>query len=913
MKSKGTERGLRALINCFGIPSDVLKVRVFGGESSEEFPFFGGQQAITGSIDKVRLNNTGSIVPGDTVSFYTSVINQNNEYTPDLHRIEVGFSPAYSINEYIVSQSAELFPNTAFDIDDYIGDPRGYETNKYPPLYEYAETILANIDAYNLKDFVRLIKFFDNVLFRMIRDFTPARAVTDAGIIIKPHLLDRSKFKSPEITWTRPEYSGSIDTAFITGSNAGAYKSVGFGSGSNNESIVNYRRKVQTPTGLAYKSVNYTDATQVEKMFGEAKIDGELSGSIIKVTNGELNEDNPYLDYIYPSINYNVQFLNEVPADFCILSIPPSSDITQEYNPFIVSNGAIINIPATNIFLGDNDINYSFLVGNGISPTSFFPPSNDGEFIHEFVGEQYELFTVKAQHIDSSVPNTLTGESCQAERTIRIVTCALLDEAENNAPSQVTVNTVYDIHGWFFPLDTGVIDISSDFEGYINSELFYFVNDEYIGSVINTEGFTPDNSLGGVGNNPRSYIFDDIPLGTNNIEVKVTDKYDNLCFLRVNPQFNTCTLGDSSVNIPDSIRDTTILAGNNNVFSIPFGFLEPTLTTKYYFRLRVELYDDNNHNQITNWPSNWYASDNPNARAVWGPGRVGSPDAEDYPYSDDYTLGLDSSWTEIEDTDNLPIGTFTNLPTQYLGDNGIIAAYPEANPERIAPGIWVDGEFVVGSIDNPPLPNPIGGTLAAENFKRYIQFLAVTDENCLLVGREYLIYNGGTERREVEFLYAQIVPNNPYILCSIPQQADPSNTVTAWVTVPEDSSTVTPGNVLSNRMPIYKYEDINDDTPADQGYYGVRFGSGDNTYIMGRHWGQNDSSGTFRWYTLALIENFDFYENILSDPGRIRCVGDGAIADVEAGNGWGSGGDYDSDNTSGVTGGGSANSGLTGG
>ncbi len=114
-------------------------------------------------------------------------------------------------------------------------------------------------------------------------------------------------------------------------------------------------------------------------------------------------------------------------------------------------------------------------------------------------------------------------------------------------------------------------------------------------------------------------------------------------------------------------------------------------------------------------------------------------------------------------------------------------------------------------------------------------------------------------------------------------------------------------------MPSYKYEDRNEDTPADQGYYGVRFGSGDNTYIMGRHWGQNDSSGTFRWYTLALIENFDFYENILSDPGRIRCVGDGAIADVEAGNGWGSGGDYDSDNTSGVTGGGSANSGLTGG
>ena len=105
----------------------------------------------------------------------------------------------------VTSQSAVLFPNDPFDIDDYIGDPRGYPTNKYTALYNYAETIFENVDAYDVKDFVRLIKFFDNVLFRMVRDFTPARNVTDAGIIIKPHLLERYKAKEPNLTWTRPE------------------------------------------------------------------------------------------------------------------------------------------------------------------------------------------------------------------------------------------------------------------------------------------------------------------------------------------------------------------------------------------------------------------------------------------------------------------------------------------------------------------------------------------------------------------------------------------------------------------------------------------------------------------------------------------------------------------------------------
>ena len=502
MKSKGTERGLRALINCFGIPSDVLKVRVFGGESSEEFPFFGGQQAITGSIDKVRLSNTGSIAPEDAVSFYTSIINQNNEYTPDLHRIEVGFSPAYNINEYIVSQSAVLFPNIAFDIDDFIGDPRGYETNKYPLLYEYAETILANIDAYNLKDFVRLIKFFDNVLFRMIKDFTPARAVTDTGIIIKPHLLDRSKFKSPEMTWTRPEYSGSIDTAFISGSHGSAYDSIGFGN-INRESSTAYSQSVMTPTGVKIKKwVPQYGGTMYERNFEEAKYDGELSGSVITISTGELNEENTVKTLDYQDIKYNIRFYDDIPDGVCV--IQGQSFITTE-TPAVYDT--------TNLFL---DIGGGFTFTSDEENLVQFQENSNGDISATInFEEQYDTISITATNnsLDSN-PNQAGIQPCTATSDVTLVVCNV---TLNEGAPQIQVDTPYDLNQLF----------------NINSNTDY--------SIILSNGvtLTPEQA--------SNYTFSNDSGG---IQVGVTfrDNVDNSCQVTFDTSIDGCSLTDPRVN-----------------------------------------------------------------------------------------------------------------------------------------------------------------------------------------------------------------------------------------------------------------------------------------------------------------------------------------------------------------------------
>lgn len=228
LKSKGTERGLRALINCFGIPSDFLTIKQYGGDDVDGNKFFGLEKSNDSSEDKIKYETRASGSVGKVLTKDKSIQKEESSIVLDTHRLEVGFSPADSINTFILSQ----VPNN-FNIGDYIGDPRDEDKGKFKDLDKRAEAVLGSLSRFQLNDFIRLLKFYDNVLFKMIKDFVPAKATLDTGIIIKPHLLDRSKAKATQVSGTRPEYSASIDTAFATGSHGGAYQ-----TGRNNTRIL---------------------------------------------------------------------------------------------------------------------------------------------------------------------------------------------------------------------------------------------------------------------------------------------------------------------------------------------------------------------------------------------------------------------------------------------------------------------------------------------------------------------------------------------------------------------------------------------------------------------------------------------------------------------------------------------------
>src|SRR6056300_150993 len=319
LKSKGTERGLRALINSFGIPSSILPVKIYGGIDQTQTNYT-GQSYVTSSLDKVRVDNTGSYVTGSTLSRYVSIEKVQQKYSDDLHTVEIGFDISERLNQYF-----QKYLPTKFNIDDYIGDPRdGYETS-YHSLDRLRDSITFTweniVDLWENADwdweddiafrtpgaFIRLIRFFDNSIFRVIKDFIPARSSINTGVVIKPDVLTRNKVKQVQGSWTRPEYTGSIDIAFVTGSNGGV-----FGIANKAPYTTNYSASFLTPIGLIQKDV--TDEAP--------RFTGEFSGSLLVASEGELNTANTFKVSNQPLLVFDVTIFN------LSLPIPPSCNIS---------------------------------------------------------------------------------------------------------------------------------------------------------------------------------------------------------------------------------------------------------------------------------------------------------------------------------------------------------------------------------------------------------------------------------------------------------------------------------------------------------------------------------------------------------------------------------------------------------
>jgi ABC-type uncharacterized transport system substrate-binding protein len=168
--------------------------------------------------NKVRVLNN-EIISGSTLSPYVSVqINQLSssviDYTPDLDIAEIAISPQNSIDQDIINQFG------FFDIDEYIGDPTLSGSLTYPKLDELKDFYFRKyFQKTSVLQSIRLLSYFDNSLFKMLRDFVPAKTLLNTGLVIKPTILERTKVEKFEPTFTYIDYSGSTQVVSVTGSN----------------------------------------------------------------------------------------------------------------------------------------------------------------------------------------------------------------------------------------------------------------------------------------------------------------------------------------------------------------------------------------------------------------------------------------------------------------------------------------------------------------------------------------------------------------------------------------------------------------------------------------------------------------------------------------------------------------------
>ena len=323
LKGKGTERGVRAIINSFGIPSNILPIKIYGGED-KNIAKFTGENFVTSSLDKIRLENTGSYITGSTLSRYATTLRRDSKFSDDLHLLEIGFDVNQPLNDFLKDQ----LPSD-FNIDDYIGDPRDDNKTTYGELVQLRDTLLnrnesgpaiwnaitetwdqysdfwnADLIQRTPGAFVRLVKFFDNSVFRAIKDLVPARSTVNTGVIVKPDILSRSKNKQVSVSFENKIYTGSLQTNTITGSHG---ESFGYKDNFN----TNYSASIVSPLGRSPRNV--TDQAP--------KFTGEFSGSLVIAADVDLNEANTFKKAQQPIIDFNITVFN------LSLAIPPACDL----------------------------------------------------------------------------------------------------------------------------------------------------------------------------------------------------------------------------------------------------------------------------------------------------------------------------------------------------------------------------------------------------------------------------------------------------------------------------------------------------------------------------------------------------------------------------------------------------------
>jgi len=432
--------GSWAITSSFPTNSDIL----FPFGSGQFVPnteyFFLDQPAVgikNAVSDKIRLEN--SVMPsGDTLSPFRSLAQQvaiSQSYTVNTNLLEVAFSPQDKINDDISSQIGY------FNIGEFIGDPRlrSSSAQSYPDLdklrNDYFEKYTSN---YDFNGFIRLIKFFDNSLFKMIKDFVPARTSLASGIVIKQHILERNKYPQPQannhstIAYGSSGSVNNIPFTFqdisVSGTvapqwndyNEGTIENFSGGTGGTFEPFNGINTSPYGPNGTGPENIYFVTQSWIENTMttsGSIAIlhsaqdefyDGEFSGSVLTVTTQSLANAYP-LDIT--SLFYNTTGSTS--------TNPPSGYISwqsaENYNPIttlyslyiptlyineVDANGVNIETALSNLTIGDK---IKFTISASVTDTFTFQitPTVTG-IITSIVSTSPSVWRINLSNIDSS-------------------------------------------------------------------------------------------------------------------------------------------------------------------------------------------------------------------------------------------------------------------------------------------------------------------------------------------------------------------------------------------------------------------------------------------------------------------------------------------------------------------------------
>lgn len=454
LKSKGTERGIKALLACYGIPEEILSVNEYGGYNRYTKPGLQDENTnkITYTTSSIHISSS-LLHPNSTLQYF------DNDDTINSTNIEVAFSPSDKFDSHIVS----TIPN--LNIESLIGNPGYAYSSSYDALVLKSEEYFRNnyVKRFNVWDYIRLVKYFNNSVFKMIKDFVPARSNVATGIVLKDHLLHRNKYARHDPNFEiDSNYSQSIDTAFIS---AGPLNDI---SGSTQKS------------GIYTSSIGYIPYITTD---GVEKYTGYFDGS--EITISTLNSFNPQFEYSQGS-NINLGVITQsISATYNNVSESARSirffDLDYSYQQNIPVNLDLIkyaiskaesNNPEWNILYQNPTVPFAYLQDYNYATNAFTIPRYFGSKV------QSSKYTYYVKGETGSLGNTaaIDKEKFQYAYLVDIYTASL------NLPGRSNSQIKYILDN-----DQNVKDLTK-----ANTNIFFTQNIFKSGETVNISLFNYD-------------------------------------------------------------------------------------------------------------------------------------------------------------------------------------------------------------------------------------------------------------------------------------------------------------------------------------------------------------------------------------------------------------------------------------
>ena len=122
----------------------------------------------------------------------------------DSNRVGLFFSPTKELNFDIAKSFGGI------NLDNYIGDPSDEYKDKYNELDGLRHYYFQRFDNRDIYAYINLIKLYEKSMFEDIKQMLPARVKATTGLLIEPHILERSKYHHHKPTGEYNAYESVI-------------------------------------------------------------------------------------------------------------------------------------------------------------------------------------------------------------------------------------------------------------------------------------------------------------------------------------------------------------------------------------------------------------------------------------------------------------------------------------------------------------------------------------------------------------------------------------------------------------------------------------------------------------------------------------------------------------------------------